>query len=551
MRNFYLTLIFLFIISILVFLSSFLFLDKEKHQTYLYTAALDNHEIGTIKIDAYITEDKLLYKSISETPFHPTFTGSRSRIVLDRKHGLRSYEKENYGTVGASEVIYVENNDDGISFVATGRSRFAWLDKYPTKEGVFVFKEDSPLTYLPIIENYDFRKGRSQGFNAITHFSTFMPPMRRHVTLTSVRDEYLTIDSKNIKTEYLLLKIRNYPQGGVWVSKSDKSLVKIEIPGRGIRITREYSPKKIKAQEYSIDTTGYLIRDANFKNRNIQLSGTLSLPAGEAKYPGILLIGGDGPEDRQYQGLFASMADFLARNGYAVLRFDRRGIGLSEGDSAQTTDELFLEDINAAINYMKEQKEIDPDKMILIGHSKGTFYASKAASGRTDIKALILMAPVISFPMREDLSPDDLKETAARYGWSDEYLKLYMKSNMDTLEKTRGTTHSWASILGQRCFVGKVREEALEDPVKTAKGLGAIPALILQGKLDDPSPIDPAAVIDKALEEGGNMDHTVTYFSYMGPFLGRYVHDGIHRIHYEADSGVMDTMKAWLKSKSY
>lgn len=545
MRRLYIAVSALFLISILLFISAFIYLDKEKRKTYYYIINLDGYDVGAIRIDKFATEDKLIYKSVSSVPFYPTLTDSKSRITLDRRYNLENYSKERSG-YGAIESVYLENKANLISFVAIFQSEFASADNIPIRKGAFIFEEDSPVTYLPLVENYDFKKGKSQGFNAITHFSTFLPPMKRFVTLTSIRDEYLKIDSKKIKTEYLWLKIKNYPQGGLWVSKLDRSLVALEMPSRHLKITRTFSPRSFSAKEYVLEGMEYIAKEASFKNKNVQLAGTMTIPQKEGKHPTAILVYGPGPQDRGYQGIFTSVADYLSKNNFCVFRFDKRGIGLSEGDFSSTTDADEIGDLDAALEYTANQKEVDPQKISIIGHSRGAYYASELTSKKDIVRALVLMAPsAYSLKTGVDVEFEDLKEMASKFKWSEDYLKLAIRSNLETKGKIKETKHNWITILGKRCFLKKTREWSDEKPIDAIKKT-KVPVLILQGKQDTPLQMESASMWDKALEEGGNSNHTLIYFGYLDYSFGKRVNDGEHRIHYEVDREVLETIKNWL-----
>ena len=534
----------IFITSVALFILSFFYLDKEKHRIYYYVINLDGHDIGAVKIDKYETEDKLLYKSISDIPFAETFTKAGWRIVLDRKHNLESCLKKIYNK-DAEETIYAENGNDSVSFVSVFGPRFAYLDNMQVRKGAFIFENDSPITYLPLIENYDFKRGRSQGLNALTFLSPSLPPMKRFVTFTSIKDEYLDIDSRRIKTENLILKIRNYPQGKVWVAKSDRSLVKIEIPQKGLVISRTWSLVTPEAKEYSLTGNGYSSKDITFKNKSLELSGTLTIPNGEGKFPGILLVWGEGPCDRQYKGLFTSMADYLSKNGFCVLRFDKRGIGSSGGDASSYTDDDLAEDVVAAIDCLASQKEVDADKIAVLGHSEALMYALYAYSQRESVKAAVFMAPSLYFQTDEAQRAEALNKMASKYKWSDEYLKLATKAVQDVDNKVKGSTRNWAYILRRKCFLKNIRNalsENLDEAVKRIK----IPLLILRGGEDEEMYIDYAGIVDGMLEKYGNPNHSLTYYGYLGRFFGKRVIDGIHKIHYEADKEALEGIKNWL-----
>ncbi|MBI5124566.1 MAG: alpha/beta hydrolase, partial [Candidatus Omnitrophica bacterium] len=494
--------------------------------------------------DKYVTDEKIVYKSASSMPFMPLITESRARITLDRSYNLMSYFKEGSGS-GIQEILYLENKDDNISFVATSRSEFARLTDLPIKHGTFVFEEDSPVTYLPILENYNFRFGRAQAFNVITNPSPLLPPMKRILTLTSIRDEYIKIGSRKLKVECLLIKIKNSPQGMLWVTKSGRSLVGIEFPDKKLKLIRTNLAKPVTAKRFTLKNDAYVEESIKFNGKKITLSGTLSRPKREGLYPAIILIGGPEECEREGQGLFTYIADTLAREGYLVLRYDKRGIGDSAGDSKAVTDADELEDANAALDYILNRKETDPKMVGLIGQGKGAYFAAKLASDRKNVRALILMSPMISLGGETDLSFDNLNEMASKLKWEDQYLKLAIKSRMETIDKVKTNKHSWASFLRIRCFLKRLRD-ALEEKAIDIISKVESPVLILHGKEDEYIPAKASDILDKVLEESGNKNHKLIYYGYLGHFFGRPINDGIHRIYYETDKDVLDTIKKWL-----
>ena len=128
----------------------------------------------------------------------------------------------------------------------------------------------------------------------------------------------------------------------------------------------------------------------------ISLAGTLTLPSGQGPFPAALLLSGSGPHDRDETVAghhpFLILADHLTRNGIAVLRFDKRGIGKSTGDFSSATTEDFASDAGAALAFLKTRKEIGPRKIGLIGHSEGGMIAPIVASRSNDVAWIVLLA---------------------------------------------------------------------------------------------------------------------------------------------------------------
>ena len=130
----------------------------------------------------------------------------------------------------------------------------------------------------------------------------------------------------------------------------------------------------------------YQSQDLTFPNKKagFDLAGTLTLPAGKGPFPAVVLVTGSGPQDRNETILghqpFLVIADYLTRRGFAVLRYDDRGVGQSKGTfkNALTTD--FTTDAQAAMAYLRTRPDIRPHQVALLGHSEGGSIVWQAAA---------------------------------------------------------------------------------------------------------------------------------------------------------------------------
>jgi uncharacterized protein len=174
-----------------------------------------------------------------------------------------------------------------------------------------------------------------------------------------------------------------FKQGGISVPLTLKRTAR---PGA---LNRPQEPKK--PYPYDEEEVGY-------ENRRdgVKLAGTLTLPRGKGPFPTALLITGSGPQDRNESLLghkpFLVLADYLTRQGIAVLRVDDRGVGGSTGSVANSTSEDFAADVTAGIEFLKARKEIDPKQIGLIGHSEGGLIAPMVAAQNGDVAFIVLMA---------------------------------------------------------------------------------------------------------------------------------------------------------------
>ncbi len=142
----------------------------------------------------------------------------------------------------------------------------------------------------------------------------------------------------------------------------------------------------------------YYTEEITFKNNDSQitLAGTLTLPSKAGNYPAVILISGSGAQNRDEEisghKPFLIIADHLTKHGIAVLRYDDRGVGESTGNFKKATTADFASDVASAIEFLKTRKEIDKEKIGLIGHSEGGLIAPMVASNSKDVSFIVLLA---------------------------------------------------------------------------------------------------------------------------------------------------------------
>jgi uncharacterized protein len=133
-----------------------------------------------------------------------------------------------------------------------------------------------------------------------------------------------------------------------------------------------------------------------FKNGDISLGCTLSLPQGGGPFPAVVMITGSGAQNRDEDLFgfqpFRLIADDLTPAGIAVLRCDDRGVGESTGDVSQATSEDLAGDVLAAVQVLKARPDINPKQIGLIGHSEGGIIAPMVAAKSGDVAFVVMLA---------------------------------------------------------------------------------------------------------------------------------------------------------------
>lgn len=133
-------------------------------------------------------------------------------------------------------------------------------------------------------------------------------------------------------------------------------------------------------------------------NSEFTLQGTITRPKVDGKYAAVVIIAGSGEIDRDgtilplklASNIYKDLAHILAQLGVVTLRFDKRGVGKSDGDIMKTGMWDLVSDIESTITYLKEQPFVDPENIILAGHSEGCMLAT-VVNARTPVNGLILL----------------------------------------------------------------------------------------------------------------------------------------------------------------
>lgn len=149
----------------------------------------------------------------------------------------------------------------------------------------------------------------------------------------------------------------------------------------------------------------YLVQEVVFDTPNPEVSpvGTLTYPVHGGPFPAVVLVAGTGAHDRDSNiSLHKSMlvlADHLTQQGFAVLRYDKRGVGLTGGAAHpnSTTDD-YAADALAALRFLKIQPQVNATKVGLVGHSEGGVIAAMVAAQAPSEVAYIAMLVAPGLP---------------------------------------------------------------------------------------------------------------------------------------------------------
>jgi dienelactone hydrolase len=245
-----------------------------------------------------------------------------------------------------------------------------------------------------------------------------------------------------------------------------------------------------------------------------KLGGTLTIPTAKGRVPGVVLVHGPGPNDRN-ESLFATrvfqdLAEGLASRGHAVLRYDKRTKTYAEemSETYYTMDDETVEDATRAVALLRKQAEIDPARIFLLGHSLGGYASPRIAARDRKLAGLIVMAG----PARpiEEVALDQTDYVAHLKGepGSNEQARLnQLMAEVAKVKKLDQKADNPPILLGlPTAWWLNVKGY---DPTAEAKRLG-LPMLVLQGERDFQVTMKDFALWKSALTGREN----ITFHSY-------------------------------------
>ena len=136
----------------------------------------------------------------------------------------------------------------------------------------------------------------------------------------------------------------------------------------------------------------------SFDSHGFQLSGTITIPEGAPERPAILLLPGSGQIDRDDNAktlkinLFTELVSTLNESGFITLRYDKRGVGESQGDYWSCGFDDLLDDAEQAISFLSNEPGVDSNKVFVLGHSEGASIALRLAARGNNIAGVIALA---------------------------------------------------------------------------------------------------------------------------------------------------------------
>jgi pimeloyl-ACP methyl ester carboxylesterase len=173
------------------------------------------------------------------------------------------------------------------------------------------------------------------------------------------------------------------------------SLVSVSLPVQAIDVVRDdVSSPTARTLTYSNASD----EPATIPAMGFNLGATLTRPAkaGSARLPAVILLAGSEATDRDGVvfgvPIMGQLAGAIADAGFLAVRFDKRGYGQSGGRSESATLGDSADDTRAAFEWLRKRRDVDPDRIAVLGHGEGAWVALLAGSRERRIAAIAAIA---------------------------------------------------------------------------------------------------------------------------------------------------------------
>ena len=344
-----------------------------------------------------------------------------------------------------------------------------------------------PNTFLG---SYTVLARRLQGLEARAELRAYIAPqMEIAIRVAGVAAERMETPRTAIASRRYSLKIVNPPPAGeldatIWTDEQGE-LLRMSIPAQRLELAREdIASAATRTTSFSLPGD----ERVSIPAAGFNLAGTLTKPANAAgRLPAIVLIAGSGPADRDETvagiPIFGHLARGLVQAGFAVVRYDKRGVGQSGGRTESAALGDYAEDARAVVRWLDRRPDVDKDRIAVVGHSEGAAVAMLLASRENRVKAAVLVAgpgttgaELVLEQQRHqlDLMKVDATERAAKIALQEQIQAAVLKGTgwdgvPDAMRRAADTPW-FQSLLSF-------------DPARVMKDVDQ-PLLIVQGELD-------------------------------------------------------------------
>ena len=273
--------------------------------------------------------------------------------------------------------------------------------------------------------------------------------------------------------------------------------------------------------------------EVTFKNGDVTLAGTLLLPAAKGKHPAVVFTHGGGA---QLRDIMWGLGYLYAARGFAVLSYDKRGVGKSTGNWGEASFEDLADDAVAGARFLQARTDIAANQIGFWGLSQGGWIAPLAASRMPEAAFAIALSGGGLSPAVQELLDSQNELSKAGYTTNEindalSFQKLKNEIIASPLSDAKWEEYAKARAIAKDQkwfrqpgidvrgpekrndpFWTHMRRFYVYDPAPTLRASKA-PLLAIFGELDTPEGVKAnVSAIRQVLDQAGRKDYIVKVY---------------------------------------
>lgn len=324
----------------------------------------------------------------------------------------------------------------------------------------------------------------------------------------------------------------------------------------------------LAVQDMANSPSFFQSQEVKFDGHGVQLAGTLVAPKLEAgkRAPGLLIVTGASTTLAESAvpgagkaSLFRDMAEHLASRGMAVFRYDKRCVGES-ACKAPVTFEDYVDDARKAMDFLKNQPQVDPAKVFFFGHDEGGYIVSSLAAFEEAKCAGVVLAGMSGRTLGK-LLREQVQNRMTEAGKQSADIAVYL-AKYDRI--IRGLATGRSNYADEK-FDAKDPYDAvlldlvkrreiivsllINDPLQIVNGIQS-PVLILQGKKDNQISVKDAQYLEEALKRASHPDATLQLFDDVDHLLKNSKGSASADPSRPLDPAVLNVLTEWFQKRT-
>jgi len=273
--------------------------------------------------------------------------------------------------------------------------------------------------------------------------------------------------------------------------------------------------------------------EVTFKNGDVTLAGTLLLPATKGKggkLPALVFVHGSGA---QFREMYWGLGYLYVARGFAVLAYDKRGVGKSTGNWREASFQDLADDAVAGAKFLQARTDIAANQIGFWGQSQGGWIAPLAASRFPEAAFAVALSGGGLSPADTELFDSEFELTKAGYTAAEvkealafqklknEIIRLADKWDEYTKARVIAKDKKWFRHRGIDVYGAEKRDDPFwthmrrsyaYDPAPTLRASKA-PLLAIFGELDTPEGVKANVnAIKQILDQAGRKDYILRVY---------------------------------------